>query len=58
MLVIILNYPEGSVHIEEVESEEDIWEMGFKESETEWMELDNVHNVSFALSEYLIQKDY
>jgi len=58
MTVIILNYSEGTVHIETVSCEEDIWEMGFKESETDWMEIDNIHNILGALTEYAIEKDY
>jgi len=58
MTVIILNYNDSSVHIENVESdivediEDELWEMGYKDSEICWMELKDINTVQEALLDY------
>ena len=56
MTVIILDYSDGSVHFEDVKTESDLWEMGYKESEICWMELKNTSTVYNALYRYIYKE--
>ena len=53
MTVIVLDYSDGSVHFEDVKTESDLWEMGFKESEISWMTLEDTSVVYKALCNYI-----
>jgi len=52
MKVIILNYSNGSVTVTDIGDEEDIWNLGFRPSETEWMEIKDIDVVQEAIDRY------
>ena len=52
MTVIILDQSTGTVHIEEVQAEDDIWCLGYKESECSWMEIKDVSQVLVMAAEF------
>ena len=56
MIVIILDASDGEVVILRVESEEEIWELGYKESECDWMEIQDVTEVLTAVTTFMYEE--
>ncbi len=57
MKVLVMDQSDGSIKIYDVNTEEEIWELGYKESECSWMEIQDITDILSAVTSYMYENE-